>query len=298
MGKIHKDGYNYHEISIINMYRAFLQREPEKFGIQSYHNQTYGDILQSIKNSEEYRQLCLFKQNTKKLEFSKKLNYTVIKINDRAEDSLKVLHQQLKDDFIYHKDLKFIDGENDDVYKFFSSRNIKINWCADLFGHEKKTSPSELACAASHILSMEYLLNNDIDELVVFEDDVILQENAVNILSNCINYFPKDFDFMADTTYEPDYEEISTEQNSIIVDSRYICKSFLQNSHTGFMLYTKQGAQNILNLYKEYGVICAIDTFLFWMSRRGDLKGYTTYYSNRLIKFKDFTGSLINQQRT
>jgi hypothetical protein len=61
------------------------------------------------------------------------------------------------------------------------------------------------------------------------------------------------------------------------------------------MLYSKEGAKNIIEQYKKYGVMCAIDTFLFWMSRRADLKGYTTYHSNRLIKYKDFIGTLIKE---
>jgi GR25 family glycosyltransferase involved in LPS biosynthesis len=295
MGKIHKYRYDYHGICIANLYRAFLQREPDPGGIQSYNSQTYDDIACSIKNSHEYQQICLVKQNTPKLSIDKKLKYTVIKINNRADDYIKSTHEQLKDDFIYCDDLKFIDGKIDDVCEFFNSRGININWVGDLFGHSKKTSSSELACAASHIVAMEYVLNNDIDKLIVFEDDIVLQENAVNILTNCLHDLPNDFDFMSDMTYEPHYEEVSTVEYSILADSKYICKARLQNAHTGCMIYSKQGAQNILNLYKKYGVICAIDTFLFWLNRRSDLKGYTTYYSNRLIKNKDFIGTLIEK---
>jgi GR25 family glycosyltransferase involved in LPS biosynthesis len=298
MGKIHKQNADYVGTTIANLYRAYLQRETDEVGSSGYRIQTYGEILHSLKNSVEYQELCFKKQNAKIVPLNKKISYTVIKIDNRSDETLKLLHDELKEKFTYCDNLKFIDGRTENIQEFFDSRKIKINWCADLFSLKKETSTTELAIIASHMVIMEYLLNSDIDEIVVFEDDVKLQNNAVNILTNCINDLPNNYDFMADTTYEPHYEELSTVEYSIITDSNYICRSFLQNAHTGFMIYSKKGAENIINLYKKYGVMCAIDTFLFWMSRRGDLQGYTTYYSSRIISYKDFLGTLVENKRT
>jgi GR25 family glycosyltransferase involved in LPS biosynthesis len=166
-----------------------------------------------------------------------------------------------------------------------------------LFGLALTTTASELAVTASHIFAMEYLLENNLDELIVFEDDVILSDNFVNLISQCVNDVPKDYDFLADCTLLPNYEEFSTEEHAIKIDSEFICRAHLQNSHTGFMMYSKKGAKEILDIYKSKGLICAIDTFLFWLNRRGNLNAYTTYYSNRLIKEKDIYGSIVTNNR-
>lgn len=192
----------------------------------------------------------------------------------------------------YH-DIKFIDCNVVDVKEFFSSRGIDIHYIGDVFGLSKSFKDGELACAASHIVAMEYLLNNDLDQMVVFEDDIVLDDKFTNIMAACLNDLPSDYDFMSDSSVMPDYQEMSTVEDSIDIGSKFICKAHLQNSHTGFMLYSKAGAKNILELYRKYGFICPIDTFLFWLNRRGDLKAYTTFYTNKLISQKDIYESII-----
>lgn len=292
MGKIHKHGNNYHRTAIKNIYRAFLQREADD-DAWAYMNHPHEFILDSVKGSHEYSGLVQAKRNIVQAPLDKTVGYTVIKIDDRATTSLTDLHVKMASAFAYRDDITFFDGRVNDVNEFFKSRDININWCADLFGLNPHTTPTELAVAASHILGMEYILNNNIDELIVFEDDVELHNNAAKILSNCLADTPQDYDFLADSSYEPHYEELSTEDRPIGIESKYVCKSYLQDAHSGFMLYSRQGAKNIIDYYKKFGVMCAIDTFLFWLSRRGSLNGYTTYHSNRIIYSKDFLGTLV-----
>jgi GR25 family glycosyltransferase involved in LPS biosynthesis len=294
MGKIHKHGYDYAGKAINNLYNFLLQREPDKLEYDNYIHHDFNDVVRDFLQSEEYHNLIKNKFLTASL--NKKINYTVLKINDRAIDTLKDLHSKLNNVATYHE-IKSIDYNLVNIKEFFKKRNISINWLGDLFGLSPTTTDSELAVTASHIFAMEYLLENNLDELIVFEDDVILSDNFVNLIFQCFNDVPKDYDFLADCTLLPNYEEFSTEEHSIKIDSEFICKANLQNSHTGFMMYSKKGAKKILDIYKKKGIICAIDTFLFWLNRRKDLNAYTTYYSNKLIKEKDIYGSIVTNKR-
>jgi hypothetical protein len=290
MGKIHQHDFDYRDVQTKNLYKFYLQREVDIDGKNNYSSVDYSVALECIIKSEEYENLKKYKSSQLTYKLNKKLDYTIIKINDRAVKTLELLHQTVNGN--YHN-IKFIDYNVVDINNFFSSRNINIHYIGDLFGLSKYFKNGELACAASHIVAMEYLLDNDLEQLMVFEDDIILEDKFKNILPICLKDLPDNYDFMADSSYMPNYQEISTVEDIIDIGSKFICKAYLQNSHTGFMLYSKSGAKNILNLYRKYGFICPIDTFLFWLNRRGDLKGYTTFYSNKLINKKDIYESLI-----
>jgi len=280
-----------------NLYRFYLQREPDDIGMNNYSDKPAHVTRDAIKSSMEYDILSKTKSFNSILK--KKINYTVIKINDRGAEAIKNLQTTLGENFVYHNNIEFIDYTKTDILEFYNSRNIKINWVADIFGSVLSTeySPGELACAASHIVALEYLINNDLDELIVFEDDVTVTSNFNNILSSCLQDLPKIYDFMADSLIEPSDEELYTVSDSITVNSKYICKSYLQNSHTGFMLYSKKGAKQILDFYRRHGVLCAIDTFLFWLSRRNSLNAYTTFPTNKLLAAHSLYGSIISDRK-
>lgn len=294
MGKIHRGGFDYVDIATRNLYKFLLQREGDAGGIINYNELGFDKTLEQFLNCEEY--LNLKKNKNFDLKLDTKLDYTILKINDRANKTLEPLHNLLQNDFTHHN-IEFVNYKNTNIDEFFASRNIKNNWIADLWGLSTTTSPSELAVTASHLVAMEYLLEKDLDQIIVFEDDVILDSNFLGILANCLKDLPKDYDFMADSTLLPNYEEFSTEDWPIDAGSKYICKSNLQNAHTGFMLYSKSGAKRILEMYRQYGLMCSIDTFLFWLSRRGSLNGYTTFYSNKLLYQKDIYGSMVTNKR-
>jgi len=255
MGDLHKHNFDYSDVQTRNLYKFYLQREVDIDGKNNYNSVDYPVALECIIKSEEYENLKKYKSSQLTYKLNKKLDYTVIKINDRAVKTLELLHQVVNGN--YHN-IKFIDYTVVDINNFFSSRGININYMGDLFGMSKYFKNGELACAASHIVAMEYLLDNDLEQFIVFEDDIILEDKFNNILSICLKDLPNNYSFMADSSDMPNYQEMSTVEDIIDIGSKFICKSHLQNSHTGFMLYSKDGAKNILNLYRKYGYISSI----------------------------------------
>lgn len=287
MGKIHTHGFNYETTTIRNLYKCILQREVDAEGL-NYRTGNYDAVVEIILNSGEYSNLDFKSLNST---LNKKINYTVMKVDNRADATIKDIHDLLDDNFIYNE-IEFFNYKKSDINKFYSDRGIDMCWMADVFGLSAEPKIGEYACLASHIVALEHLVNNDLDELIVFEDDIILNENFINIFSSCFNDLPKDYDALADSTYIPNYQETSTEVRDILIDSDYISKAYLQNSHTGFIMYSKEGAKKILELFIKYGAIAAIDTYLFWLNRRDSLNIYTTFYNNRLVVQKDIYGSI------
>lgn len=52
----------------------------------------------------------------------------------------------------------------------------------------------EIACALSHIVLWNFVLENNLDYINIFEDDIYLGENAKELLE--IDYIPKDTDIL------------------------------------------------------------------------------------------------------
>ena len=53
---------------------------------------------------------------------------------------------------------------------------------------------AEIACALSHIVLWNFVLENNLDYINIFEDDIYLGENAKELLK--IDYIPEDTDIL------------------------------------------------------------------------------------------------------
>lgn len=295
MGKIHKCGVNYNVHARDNLYQYLLQRNITFGERDNYLNCDYSVALNEISNSFERKQLLEQKSQISAKLPNKRIPYTVIKIDNRAEQSLAKIHNILQYNFEYRSNIDFVDARKDDIFDFFSQRNININWLGELFGLDKNFVISELGCYASHIKALEYIVQNNIQEMIVFEDDIIISENFLNIFSVCYRDLPNDYDFLSDNTIFPNYEETSTNTENILTDSLYLNKPHLQNAMLCFMMYSLNGAEKLLSFIKKHGVLCPIDTLIFTLQRRNDLNGYATYYDNRLIAETNICGSFRDE---
>lgn len=294
MGKLHQAHNDYKNTHIRNCYQYLLQRfitDPEYV---HYHHAHENDIWNDISRSAERADLLNKKAGIAKNVSFDKIPYTVIKINDRAQSTLNILHQQLENNFIYIDGIEFIDYRKNNVFDFYQQRDIKVNWMGRLFGLSPNYLMNELGAFASHIKCLEYMVENNIPEMIVFEDDVILSHDFMRNFKNVYADLPKDYDFISDSTFAPNYEELCTNDDHILTDSLFLNKAYLQNAYVCFMMYSLEGAKKILNLVKQYGIICPVDTLFFFLNREHKLNGYSTYHDNRFIAHTDFIGSFRN----
>jgi GR25 family glycosyltransferase involved in LPS biosynthesis len=283
----------YNELSpnifLKNLYRFILQRDPDNEAIISYNNKPITEVRDILLSSKEYNKL----NQTVKIEKKLKLNYCVVKIDNRAIDNLENTKKILSD-FKFNT-FDFFNAHTMDFYNFFKKRNIEINWNKDRFGRD--ILQGEYGIMASQILCYEYMLDNNIKEMIVFEDDTVIDEKFIDKFYSCYNSLPKNWDYLADCSEFPHHTILQKSTNQILIGSNVICKSDLLNAHLGFMLYSISGAKKILNAIKYHGFTSPIDTFIYDQTRLGYLNGYTTFYKNKLVVEKDKYGTLIDTEK-
>jgi len=273
---------------INNLYCSILQREIDSSGFNSYQDIPIGQVKDILLASEEYKKLNARKSSKKSQPIS--IPYTIISVDDRACENIKRTQFIVDGKFI--NDIQFVDGRKTNMETYFSNLNIKITW--DERAWNRKPFDGELGCTASQVNCLKYIVDNDIPELIVFEDDAILIDNFMDILSNCRNDLPKDYDFLTNT------EEIwighlfDKSYDQLLIDSEFVYKSYLSDGCSKFMMYSNSGARKMLEAYQKFGVYCPVDWFMFNLSRDKILNGYSTFAGNTLIQPKNQFGSLID----
>lgn len=275
-----------------NLYNCTFGREPDGGSVIQYATIDSASVVDILLNSQEYSDKQLQKHNMTTAD-RKHFDYCIVSVDERLKSHTDQLRQDLRD-FTYH-DLTYFDSSKQDYNEFYSRRGMRIAWDPSYSVMREQPLLGEFGICASQLLALEYMVANDIPEMIVLEDDVMLTDRFLDHLNLCYNDLPSDYDFLSDTTVFPNERFFNTVQQSILVGSDLITRSYLQNAHLGFMLYSLQGAKKILALIRDSGFFAPIDTMLFHFSRSGQLNGYSTFFSNRLIAEKDFCGSLIDE---
>jgi GR25 family glycosyltransferase involved in LPS biosynthesis len=277
------------DIFVKNLYRFIFRREPKPEEIQEHINRSRDDLIRFFFKSNEFKKMILqniIPKNNKILG----IPYVIVKINDRALSNCNRIEVIMKSSE-QHK-LSFINQQEDVVKKFLLDNNIKINWDKKFFIRDYLKG--ELGVTASFVLIYQYMIDNNIDNMLVFEDDAVLKDNFLNNLYYCYNDLPDDFDYLVSSTVFPNAQITTTVNANILINSKYICKSHLQNSDLRVTLYSKNGVKKILNFLKQFGFACPIDTFIFNLARKNYLNGYTTFFQNSLAHNIEIRESLID----
>lgn len=274
--------------SLNNVFSSTLQRLITDAEYETYKDADIDQVKHILVNSAEYKTL-----NSDKLRITSPqitFPYTIISVNDRASDNTRRTKGIMPTEFI--ESIEFVDGNNTDMQAYFDGNGIKITWNEAFWN--RKPLAGELGCVASHLNCLKYMVEHNIPNMLVLEDDAILVDDFLNILNNCYNDLPEDYDFLANMEQLVVGEHFVKVTEPILIGSQFVGKSYLLNSVTKFMLYSNSGAKKIIDAYKAYGMYYPIDMFLFDMSRIHVLNGYSTFYGNSLIEPKNEYGSMID----
>ena len=115
----------------------------------------------------------------------------------------------------------------------------------------------EISCALSHVALWNLVLENNLDYINIFEDDIYLGENAKDLL--VVDYIPEDTDVLKLEAHG----KIVYNKSQTIKYGREISR--LTFKHTGAAGYsvTVKGARFLLNYIKNKQLDIAIDTLIF-----------------------------------
>lgn len=206
------------------------------------------------------------------------MKYCIIHVNDRSKDNMEY-NKNILSSFEYVDDIEFFNGNTGNAWDVLNHRGIKLDVWNPYDGREMPPLPGELGIWVSLINTLEYIVNNHIEKMLVLEDDIKLNLNFVHNLSLCINDLPDNFDFLSLYYF--------TGQNAITeltdLGLTHIHRSSNQYSAGQATIYSLSGAKKILKLVKRKGIEYTTDCFIFKQSHLGFIDGYSIIPDNLLF---------------
>lgn len=231
-------------------------------------------------------------------EFSKEYSHIVNKIYGRMSHDknymevqsfygndldLKIKRKKIEYHIIYINDERKWNRDNIDAYLNgkrhpIQSVNAKIDGVKEKFIEDNKDfnlawegfKPGEFGNFASHYLAWKYVVENNMDKLLIFEDDAKLSEEFIDKYNLFLDYCPKDYDVFSIFVHENQFPRFNS--NDIIND--IIAKGY-QDWSTLCYIISNAGAKKLLNYVKQTGMDYPTDWFIFRHGAKGIFNVYT-----------------------
>lgn len=197
------------------------------------------------------------------------MNYSIISIGDTRQDALTKINEKMKN----HNritNIDYVDGRIHNAYDILNHFGVRLDKYAPDDGRTIGMTETEAGCWVSHIRSISAVVEQNMQTMLVFEDDVILHDEFETHLLECINDLPGDFDFLS--LYSEPTQNVLTENS--ITGSNNIHKCISQLAYNQAMLYSFAGARKILKIARRMGATYNIDSIIYRASRDGHLNGY------------------------
>jgi FkbM family methyltransferase len=199
-----------------------------------------------------------------------KTPYTIITVDDRNIINIQNNKSILKD-FQFIDSIPYVNGNKEDCIKILKKKNISLDTWLPYDKRVFPPLPGELGIWTSFINVLEYIVNKEIDEFLVFEDDIVLDKDFVKKFKVIKSELPKDYDFLCLRYNLPE----NTFDKTTDVGLKHIHKSYNQYSNAQGLLISNTCAKKLLNLVKEYGIQYTSDCFIFDKAKQNLLNGFS-----------------------
>lgn len=212
-----------------------------------------------------------------------KLNkdFCIIKINDMRLENQNEIVKQLSD-FNEHK-IRCIDGHNEDEVRLFFKNNTKIK-------EIRKTRAGYLGHWLSFLNALNYIVDNNLESLLILEDDAILSKTFVEDLELYMSEVPENYDFFMAYQLLPQIHncEFSNKRVSSNVTTNGQSSNNFGKIHEDWQI----GSKYVLKLYQSFGSVGQI------FSNAGAKKIIKLTEANGLGKNRIDNGTFRNFDRT
>jgi len=198
------------------------------------------------------------------------MKYTIIHVNDRAKEQIDHNKKILKN-LEYVNDIDFFNGNTGNAWDIINHRGIKTDVWNPYDGRQFPPLPGEYGVWVSTINVLEYIVNHNLESLLVLEDDILLEKDAEKNILLALKDLPESWDFLS-LYYFEGQNEYSLETS---IGSDLIHKSINQPAGAQAIVYSRSGAKKILQLVKRKGIEYTSDCFIFEQSRLGFINGYS-----------------------
>ena len=191
-------------------------------------------------------------------------------INDRAKENMDK-NKTILQEYELVNNVSFFNGNVENASDVLNRYGIRQDVWEPYDGRVDLPLPGELGVWVSTINTWQYMLDNEIDQLLLLEDDIILNEDFIKNFNNATADIPNNFDFLSLYYFEGhNWEDKTTD-----IGSEHIHKSTNQYSAGQATLYSLNGAKKLLRLIKRKGIEYTTDCFIFEQSRIGAVHGYS-----------------------
>lgn len=189
------------------------------------------------------------------------INYHVISVDDVRIDTKKII-----DSIVIGNKLKIecLDARVPENLKAFLDNNKEFK-----FGWEG-FKPGEIGNFGSHYLAWKYLIDSDLDSILIFEDDAYLYNDFMGKYNIAMNNTPKDYDVMSVFVHANQYPRF----NESHYVNQYVSKGY-QDWSTLCYVVSRQGAQKMIDYVTDRGMDYPTDWFIFRNGHNGIFNVYT-----------------------
>lgn len=257
-GSSYDHGHATNEMNIImSQFYDYLESKGIDSNQYKYiHKKIYGRMGgdESCKRiSDFYSLFNLFEKN--------KIDYRTIYINDERKANRDSIDTSVHG--TYHNVFTLNAKDPAEIEKFNKLYpNFKIAW--DGF------KPGELGNFASHYASWKYVIENNMDHLLVFEDDVIMHDDFLYKYNTIMRNVPADYDVMSVFVDPNQYPRCRPDDYM----NDYITKGY-QDWSTLCYVVSRQGAKKLVKYVEEIGMDHPTDWFIFRKGHAGIFNVYT-----------------------
>lgn len=208
------------------------------------------------------------------------VNYSIISINNRSDDNKKDIRKKMQD--FKEINVESVDGNKKNtnlLLKNLSLSTSKWNWAG-------KPRPGEIGVWLSNINIFNKIINDDIENLLVFEDDAILSDNFVEKLNELILEIPQDYDFLS--LVFPSSSKIYYKKDADL-SLKNICSAKYNHFCIIAMLWSKNGAKKMIESINKTNITYPIDLYIYdYLLKQNMINGYSIKPEINQIVFHDW----------
>ena len=241
--------------------------------------------------------------------------YVLIKINDKRLRTQEKIQSDLS---LFNRHfVECVDGKDTESVKRFFKNNTNI----------KETRPTRtgyLGHWLTFLNILKYIIDNNIDNLLVLEDDAILSKTFIDDLEMYMSHIPEDYDFFMIYDSEPnknnymfsqydlkmripqrfkidkDPKQIHSDWN---IGSDYIVRTYQRFGSVG-QVFSNSGAKKIIKLTEENGLgtsrweVSPFDMTIYKYSFKRILNGYQAnpnHHINKMLTIEETVPGTSNE---
>lgn len=227
---------------------------------QELYKKMHGKIYGRMSHQENCKSVTDFYTHFNLIN-RKPIDYHVIYINDERKENRDQIHK------IVNGNLRNIFSLNanltEEIDKFYTNNNsFKIAWEGFKLG--------ELGNFASHYCAWNYVIDNDLDSLLVFEDDVVMHDDFMEKYNTIVDNLPEDYDVMSVFVDPNQYPRYRPDHRI----NDYIARGY-QDWSTLCYIVSRQGANKLVQYVNSVGMDHPTDWFIFRKGHKGIFNVYT-----------------------